>query len=253
MTNRIAELLSGSHYIRDKEKFRPITPDDIVILLRSPGSVGAEFQYALEERGISVNSGTGIDLLQTEEVGFLRAMLQIIDNPLQDIPLLAVLSSRIIGFTADELADIRSSGSRKKSFYDSLKASDTDKCNAFLSTLSELREDARLCTLSQLLDKIMLATRMDSIFSAFENGSVKNANLQAFYQLVGQWESTNQKELGQFLDFLASSEEKGLSFAADQKLSGAVTIMSIHKSKGLEFPVVFLCGLSMAQPMLLYR
>lgn len=242
--NRIAELLSGSHYIRDKDKFRPITPDDIVILLRSPGSVGAEFQYALEERGISVNSGTGIDLLQTEEVGFLRAMLQIIDNPLQDIPLLAVLSSRIIGFTADELAAIRSSGSRKKSFYDSLKASDTDKCNAFLSTLSELREDARLCTLSQLLDKIMLATRMDSIFSAFENGSVKNANLQAFYQLVGQWESTNQKELGQFLDFLASSEEKGLSFAADQKLSGAVTIMSIHKSKGLEFPVVFLCGLS---------
>lgn len=242
--NRIVELIDGTHYIREKDDFRPITADDIVILLRSPGSVGAEFQYALEERGICVNSGTGIDLLQTEEVGFLRAMLQIIDNPLQDIPLLTVLSSRIIGFTADDLAAIRASGSRKKPIYDSLKAFDSDKCKDFLSLLKALREEARLNTLSQLVDKILITTRMDSIFSAFENGAIRNANLQAFYYLIGQWESSNQKELGQFLDFLTSSEEKGLSFAADQKLSDAVTIMSIHKSKGLEFPVVFLCGLS---------
>lgn len=242
--NRILELIDGTHYIRDKESFRPITADDIVILLRSPGSVGGEFQYALEERGICVNSGTGTDLLQTEEVGFLRAMLQIIDNPLQDIPLLAVLSSRIIGFTADDLASIRASGSRKKPVYDSLKASQLEKCKEFLNLLKQLREEARLCTLSQLVDKIMLVTRMDSFFAAFENGAVRNANLQAFYQLVSQWESSNQKELGQFLDFLTSSEEKGLSISSDQKLSGAVTIMSIHKSKGLEFPVVFLCGLS---------
>lgn len=241
---RILELTNGSHFIRDGEQVRPITPDDIVILLRSPGSVGGEFQYALESRGICVNSGTGIDLLQTEEVGFLRAMLQIIDNPLQDIPLLAVLSSRIIGFSADDLAYIRASGSRKKPFYDSLKSSATEKGNAFITMLKELREEARLCTLSQLVDKVLLVTRADSLFSAFDNGSVKNANLQAFYQLVNQWESTNQRELSLFLDFLASSEEKGLTFAADQKLSGAVTIMSIHKSKGLEFPVVFLCGLS---------
>lgn len=242
--NRIVELIDGTHYIREKDNFRPITADDIVILLRSPGSVGAEFQYALEQQGICVNSGTGIDLLQTEEVGFLRAMLQIIDNPLQDIPLLAVLSSRIIGFTADDLAAIRASGSRKKPYYDSLKAFESDKCKQFLVLLKELREEARLSTLSQLVDKILIATRMDSIFSAFENGAIRNANLQAFYQIVAQWESSNQKELGQFLDFLTSSEEKGLSFVSDQKAFGAVTIMSIHKSKGLEFPVVFLCGLS---------
>ena len=110
--------------------------------------------------------------------------------------------------------------------------------------LRDLRRERRLCTLSALIDRILLETRLDSIFASFEDGSIKTANLQVFYQLVGECESANQKELGQFLDYLDAMEEKGLSVASEQKISGAVTIMSIHKSKGLEFPVVFLCGLS---------
>lgn len=240
--DRILSLLDGTHYIRDGKTLRPIKADDIVILLRSPGSVGAEFQYALESRGLRVNSGTGTDLLQTEEVGFLRTMLQIIDNPLQDIPLIAVLTSRILCFTADELSRIRSSGSRKKPFYESLKASDLEKAKRFVQMLSELRQEAKLCTLSQLIDKILSETRMDSIFASFPDGSMKAANLQTFYQLASECENANQKELSQFLDYLDSLEEKGLTVSVDQNAAGAITIMSIHKSKGLEFPVVFLCG-----------
>ncbi len=241
---RIVQLLDGSHFVRDGENLRPIVADDIVILLRSPGTSGGFYQAALEERGIRVSSGTGADLLQTEEIIFLRSMLQIIDNPFQDIPLLAALSSRIIGFTADDLAAIRASGSRKKTVYESLLASDTDKAKAFLAMLKELRQDKRLLSLSQLVDKILQQTRMDSIFASFDDGPVKNANLQVFYQLVRECESANQKELGQFLDYLNAMEEKGLVMASDRKTPGTVTIMSIHKSKGLEFPVVFLCGLS---------
>lgn len=242
--DRILQLTDGTHMIRDGKNLRPITAEDVVILLRSPGSVGAEFQYALESRGIRVNSGTGIDLLQTEEIGFIRSMLQIIDNPLQDIPLIAALTSRILCFSADDLAAVRSTGSRKKPVYDSLKASDNEKVKNFIAMLSELRHEAKLCPLTQLIDKILAVTKMDSLFASFENGAVKTANLQAFYQLVAECESANQKELSQFLDYLDSLEEKGLTVSADQNISGAVTIMSIHKSKGLEFPVVFLCGLS---------
>ena len=242
--DRILELTDGTHMIRQGDSLRPITCQDIVILLRSPGSVGAEFQYALEKRGIRVDSGGCTDLLQTEEVSFLRALLQIIDNPLQDIPLITVLTSRIFCFGADELASIRAAGSRKKPFYESLKKSESEKVISFLSVLNGLRQEAKLCSLSQLLDEILTTTRMDSIFGSFADGAIRTSNLQAFYQLVAECENSNQKELSQFLNYLSGLEEKGITVNNDKNISGAVTIMSIHKSKGLEFPVVFLCGLS---------
>lgn len=241
---RISELINGSHLIRQGDSFRPITADDIVILLRSPGSVGADFQYALEQKGIPVNSGGCADLLQTEEVGFLRAFLQILDNPLQDIPLITVLTSRIFCFSADDLAVIRSTGSRKKPFFESMQKSEASKVTEFISILSMLRSEAKLCSLSQLLDKILTVTRMDSIYGAFPDGEIRISNLQAFYRLISECENSNQKELGQFLNYLTALEEKGIAVNNDKNSSGAVTIMSIHKSKGLEFPVVFLCGLS---------
>ncbi len=241
---RITELIDGSHMIRQGDSVRPITADDIVILLRSPGSVGADFQYALEKQGIPVDSGGCSDLLQTEEVGFLRAFLQIIDNPLQDIPLITVLTSRIFCFNADDLAVIRSVGSRKKPFFESLQRAEDLKATEFLSVLSTLREEAKLCSLSQLLDRILTLTRMDSIYGSFPDGEIRISNLQAFYRLISECENSNQKELGQFLNYLSALEEKGIAVNNDKNVSGAVTIMSIHKSKGLEFPVVFLCGLS---------
>ena len=242
--DRIVELMNGQHMVRDGGTLRPIVADDIVILLRAPGTSGGFYQAALESRGIRVNSGTGLDLLQTEEIGFLRSILQIIDNPFQDIPLIAVLSSRIIGFSADDLAAIRARGSKKKTVYESLFASDMEKAKEFVQLLKQLRQDKRLFSLSQLIDQILLTTRMDSIFASFQDGTIKTANLQVFYQLVRECENANQKELRQFLDYLDAMEEKGLTLSSDQKTPGAVTIMSIHKSKGLEFPVVFLGGLS---------
>ncbi len=242
--DRIVQMLSSRCQVRDGDNLRDVTADDIVILLRSPGSSGGIYQAALEARGIRVSSGTGTDLLQAEEIIFLRSMLQIIDNPFQDIPLIAVLSSRIIGFTADDLAAIRGPGSKKKTVYESLRASELEKAKSFVEMLKQLRQDKRLHTLSQLVDKILLATRMDSIYASFDDGGIKSANLQVFYQLIRECESANQKELRQFLDYLDAMEEKGLTVSSDQKVPGSVTIMSIHKSKGLEFPVVFLCGLS---------
>ena len=241
VAQRIEELLDGKHFVRQGENLRPIQEDDIVILLRSPGSIGSHFQKALENRGIRCSSGGSSDLLQTQEIAVLRALLQTVANPRQDIPLLAVLASPVFGFTADDLAAFRSKNKRC-SIYDALLCDDSSKTVAFLQTLTILRKEARMNTIAQLVEKIFTLTRMDSIYAAMESGEVKAANLQAFYQLSADFESTSRRELAQFLDHLEALEEKGLMASADAN-SGCVTIMSIHKSKGLEFPVVFLSGL----------
>ena len=240
---RIVQLLDGTHKIRKDGQLQPIRPEDIAILLRSPGSVGIYFQRALENLGIRCVTGGGSDLLQTEEISVLRSFLQVISNPRQDIPLLAVLASPVIGFNANDLAAFRA-GKRQCSVYEALQESNMPKAKEFIQILQQLRRDAREKTLAQLVQRIFCLTRMDSIYSAMDDGDTKQENLQIFYQLIADFESTARRDLEQFLDHLDSMEEKGLNTASEQTASGAVTLMSIHKSKGLEFPVVFVCGLS---------
>lgn len=241
--NKICQLLDGTHLIRDKDTLRPIKPEDIVILLRSPNSVGGEFRYALEERGLKCLTDNGVDLLQTEEVSTLRAILQVISNPLQDIPLVAALTSRIFGFTADDLAKIRGERSGKYIF-NSLQAYKSEKAEKFLHLLDDLRSDARTSGLTGLVDSVLMKTCMHSIYAAMPDGDIKIENLQAFVQMTAGYEGTGERDLDQFLEHLTSLEKRGLSAQSQNMPSGAITIMSIHKSKGLEFPVVFLCGLS---------
>ncbi len=243
VADEIARLLDGTHMVRSGDGLRPITPEDIVILLRSPGSVGGEFRYALESRGIPCTTGDSADLLATEEISTIRALLQVISNPMQDIPLLAVLTSPVFCFTAEELAYMRSQN-RQSDIFTLLQQSDTEKAVCFLRTLAVLRKEAKRYGLSRFLTRILLHTRLDSIYATKEDGDEKVANIQSFCQIAAAYESTGHKDLEQFLDYLQSMEECGLIVPGAEKTGGAVTIMSIHKSKGLEFPVVFLCGLS---------
>lgn len=242
VAEHIAELLDGTHFVRNGDGLRPITADDIVILLRSPGSVGMEYQYALESRGIRCASGTGMDLLLTQEVGTLRSLLQVISNPRQDIPLIAALASPVFGFTADQLAAIRGND-LKNSFYDAMGKSNDPRAKDFLKLLTEFRKSAAMESLPELLERIFNKTRLDSIYAAMEGGSTRRTNLQTFYQLAVNFAALGSCDLDRFLEQLELLEEKGL-MAADQVSGGCVRIMSIHKSKGLEFPVVYLCGLS---------
>lgn len=243
VAQRIQQLLDGTHMVRQGDILRPIVPEDIVILLRSPGSVGGEFQFALEQKGIRCTTGAGLDLLKTEEIETLRAILQIISNPLQDIPLIATLLSRVFGFTADDMAEIRSDH-QLGSFYSAMQCSENSKVRSFLDTLTALRHEARMLGISQLIAKIFSLTRMDSMFAALPDGDIRVENLQSFCQIAAGYEAVATNGLEQFLDYLDRMEQKGLTVPGESNASPAVTIMSIHKSKGLEFPVVFLCGLS---------
>ena len=148
----------------------------------------------------------------------------------------------MFGFTADDLAAVRS-GRRVGTVYDALVRSELPKVQKFITVLESLRSDARMYSLTQLLERIYTLTRLDSIYAAMEGGEAKLSNLQTFYQLAADFESGSLRDLGQFLDHLDAMEQKGL-ISTGTAGSGCVTLMSIHKSKGLEFPVVFLCGLS---------
>ncbi len=240
---QISQLLDGSHTVREGENLRPITEDDIVILLRSPGSVGMEFQEALEQRGIRCAGNTGYDLLQTEEIGTLRAFLQVINNPRQDIPLIAVLVSPVFGFTSDELAQIRAKD-KQSCFYDALLLCGSEKCVSFLNALNTLRKTASMSTLPELFERIFNLTQLDTVYSTMDAGQVRRDNLQSFYQLAVDFGSLGSGDLNRFIAHLDALEARGPLVLSDQTGSGCVRIMSIHKSKGLEFPVVFLCGLS---------
>lgn len=237
---RIRTMLDEGTLIRTKEGLRPVQPEDIAILLRSPGSIGGHYVRALRALGIPCSSGAGDSLLKTRELSFLRSLLQVISNPRQDIPLVAVLASPVFSVTADDLAKLRS-GHKKCSMYDAVLASSDPKILHFRDVLAQLRDAARFDSLVGLLQKCYVLTDADCIFGAMADGQLRQKNLHSFYRLAADYESGGLRTLEQFLEHLDAVEEKG-TFTGEA--SGGVTLMSIHKSKGLEFPVVLLCGLS---------
>lgn len=242
VANRIRKMILDGTCIRKNGVLQAVKPEDIVILIRSPGTAAAHFQKALESQGIRCTTGAGNDLLKAEEICTLRSFLQVIMNPRQDIPLISVLASPVFGFSADDLAFIRSK-QKKGTFYDALCESDLDKSVDFLKVLKNLRKEAKMRSLTSLLQLCFHLTKLDSIYGAMTDGQTKNQNLQLFYQVAADYEKRSLKDLPQFLDYLDSLENRGLIQTGSHH-PDAVTIMSIHKSKGLEFPVVFLCNLS---------
>lgn len=228
--------------IAEGETRRAVRPEDIAILLRSPGTVRDEFCQALEKRGIRTCTGGGVDLLKTEEIGTLYALLQVIYNPRLDIPLVAVLCSPVFGFSADELAQLRSRHT-KCTFFDALRRGESDKCRAFVDMLARLRRAMAHFSLTELLERVLTETAFEEIYGAMENGAKRRANIRAFFSMAVDYEAGGNRDLGFFLEHLRTSEEKGLKTETDLTAAGCVTIMSIHKSKGLQFPIVYLCGL----------
>ena len=225
---------------------RPLRPDDIAILLRSPGPVRHFYTLALEEQGVGWSAEEGGDFFQTTEISVALSWLQILDNPRQDIPLVAVLRSPVCGFTGDRLAEIRAGS--EGDFYTALTAaaeSGMTDCQAFLADLEDLRFGAGEKSSHQILWELYRRTDLLEIFAAMPNGEKRRENLLAFYELARRFEGTGHKGLFGFLLHLDRVQESGglRSASVPSKESEGVKILSIHRSKGLEYPVVFLCGL----------
>ena len=244
---RIRQLLSEPLVIAQDGKSRPVRPSDIMILLRSPGSVLRHYLRALSEEGIPWTAEGGEDFLATTEVSVALSILQIVDNPHQDVPLISALRSPVYGFTGDQLALLRAQA--KGDFYSAVvkAAQEGDRaCGDFLAELERLRFGAGDKTCRQLIWHIYETTNLLGLFGAMDRGRERQDNLLAFYTLAGQLEEAGCRSLFQFLLRLQRLQETGARFTSsggDGREEG-VSILSIHRSKGLEKPVVLVCGLT---------
>ena len=245
---RIRELLDRPLMIEEGEGLRPLRPSDVMILLRSPGPVLHHYLRALNEAGVPWTAGGGEDLFETTEVNVALAILQIVDNPRQDVPLIAALRSPVYGFSGDKLALLRADSGGD--FYTALvhAAENGDgECRAFLDHLEELRFGAGDRTCRQLMWHIFEKTNLLGVFGAMEGGGERQSNLLSLYALAGQLEDSGCRTLFQFLLRLerlrSTGSQPGASAGTGREGEG-VSILSIHRSKGLEKPVVLVCGLT---------
>ena len=257
MARKMKELISERKRIFDPKtnSYRPIQYRDIVILLRSM-PWAPEIMEEFKNAGIPVYANLSAGYFNATEITIMMSLLKVIDNPYQDIPLASVLRSPIVNCSEDELARIRLH-SKKGSFYDAMKAfiqavpnsSDEElheKVSLFANQLPKWRSQARTGSLSKLIWQLYRDTGFYEFVGGLPGGKQRQANLRALYDRAHQYESTSFRGLFRFLRFIERMNERGDDLGAARALSeqeDVVRIMTIHASKGLEFPVVFVAGL----------
>ena len=242
----IRGMLTSEFPVQDDktQELRPVREEDIVILMRSPSTRLLDYRRALESRGIRCAADAGEDFFASMEIAVLFSFLQVIDNPRQDVPLIAVLRSPLFGFVPDELAALRSQ-QRTGDFYDALLLSEDGHSKAFLAVLRSLRDSAAHLSVRELLSEIYRKCNVLGVFGAMHRGAERKDNLLAFLELSEDFARGGRQGLFDFVRTLREQLASGEAAAMQTThASSGVRIMSIHKSKGLEFPVVILSDLA---------
>lgn len=244
---RIRELL-GESFTDGKGNTRNYKYSDIVILHSSPQNVAEAWVRTLSREGIPVYAELTGSYFDAIEVQIFLNLLAIIDNPLQDIPLISVLRSPIGGFSTEELITLRAD-CREGLFYEALKAgADRDtplghKAGGFLGRLKRWRAQGELYDITELIAMLLEDTGFENYVSALPGGQSRSANLEALIKNAGIYSNSGHGIRG-FLRFMEKARSGDSLGAAQIASANVVRLISIHKSKGLEFPAVILGGLS---------
>lgn len=247
VAQRIRQLLDEEYPVTDADgSLRPCRPEDIVILMRSPGSRTAAFAEALAERDIPCSFEESGDFFHTMEISVMLALLELLDNPRQDVPLISVLRSPVFGFTPSRLAEMRGK-TPVGDFYDAVAADGGEDCVSFLETLTQLRLAARDMSVHRLVWHIYNTLNILGIFGAMDSGGERKENLIALSRHAEKFESGGYRGLFAFVTQLRRLLDSGQAPVTKGAAAvNGVRLMSIHKSKGLEFPIVILADLDHA-------
>ncbi len=232
IARRIKKMLTDGEMIHLREKSRKIEPEDIAILMRSMKHAPT-YIAALNRHGIRCVSSNE-NFLDSEEMCVMLSLLKVVDNPYQDIPLLSVLFSPIFGMSADEVALLKVQV-RDKELYDTLKAS--ERGMKIADMICRLRDLAGQVNVHTLIDYAEEMLCLRALYPHCEQ------NFDRMLELADAYDRSGGTGLSDFLRHLELKREKGIKVDVLSK-KGAVCMMTMHKSKGLEFPVVFLGGLS---------
>lgn len=272
IAHRLRALHEAQHQVWDKEtnSLRPVKWSDMAVLLRSPSGRAEAFAKEFSRAGIPLNAARD-GFFTSLEVSDVLNLLRLLDNPLQDIPLAAVLRSPLVGLTMDELVTVRLAERRdllwpalnrfKHESERRLQAADTRhlqplppegsvpselhaKVATFLDQFHRWRELARQASLSQTLETALHDTHYEPLLLAGPRGAERLANVRRLLDLARQFDPYQRQGLYRFLRFVRTQEDEELDLEpATAPSADAVRLLSVHRSKGLEFPVVALACL----------
>lgn len=236
----------------------PASYGDFCILLRTAKNVSSVYANALSERGIPVFSPETGGFFEAAEISFILSLLRVLDNPVQDIPLAAVMLSPLFGFSAGELADIRASAKERleagetEPLYRSVAASadeGDEKAAAFLKKIESLRRLSLTLSAGELVRRVCEETGFDAIAGAMPDGERRRLNIGLLCDYAEKYEAAGNLGLSGFIRFIDKVARTSGDLATAARPSGnadIVRIMTVHQSKGLEFPICILADMQHA-------
>lgn len=248
---KIQEMVGGPNplMIQDKDEIRGVSYRDIVILTRKTKGVGQTYYNVLAQAGIPVVMDHTQGFFETREIQIMTQMFQIIDNPREDIPLAGVLCSPLFGWTEDELAQVRANH-RGEDLYKTLCDYEgevlREKKDYFLSVLERLRKKTEYAPVYELIRDIYDETGIYDSVRMMKDGRQRTANMDGLMEQAREFDASTYHGLHAFVQYIRrikeQKEEMGEVNTVGEE-EDVVRIMTIHKSKGLEFPVCFLLGM----------
>lgn len=236
----------------------PVSYGDFCILLRTAKNVSSVYANALSERGIPVFSPETGGFFEAAEISFILSLLCVLDNPVQDIPLAAVMLSPLFGFSAGELADIRASAKERleagetEPLYRSVAASadeGDEKAAAFLKKIESLRRLSLTLSAGELVRRVCEETGFDAIVGAMPDGERRRLNIGLLCDYAEKYEAAGNLGLSgfiRFIDKVARTSGDLATAARPSENADIVRIMTVHQSKGLEFPICILADMQHA-------
>ncbi len=244
---RINQMLREGLTVQDSGKTRPARRKDFCILLRGIKGKADVYVQELARCGVPAWAELSGGFFDTAEIRTMLSLMRILDNPLQDVPLLSVLFSPIYGFTPDEAAALREIKKHTPLYRCMTQAAKQgdQKCEAFLSQLSFLRRLSATLPAESLLRRIYEETGYPALVQAMGGAEQRAANLQLLLSYAAKYEAAGHQGLTGFIRFIDRLEEQQAQLSAASAVSESadvVRVMSIHKSKGLEFPVCILAN-----------
>ena len=253
VANKIEKIINSHYKVYDikKKEYRDATYKDIVILLRSTKDIAPIYEKAILSLNMPVFCDTSKEYLDSIEIQTIMSVLKVIDNPLNDIPLVTCMRSSIGGFTDNDLVEIRLNDKYDNFYNTMIKAKLNvneelkNKIEKFLNSIDTWRKEQEYLGLDELIWKIYQDTGYFNYVGVMPNGELRQANLKKLFERAKQYEMASFKGLYNFINFIAKLQLSSGDLGA-AKLIGenenVIRIMSIHKSKGLEFPIVILAG-----------
>jgi len=252
---KLKELKNSRHRVWDEEQkeFRTVEWRDMAVLLRAPSNKAEAYAKEFERTGVPLVVERG-GFYDSTEILDLLSLLQLLDNPLQDVPAMAVLRSPLVGCSLDELAQIRIAATHEH-FWTALnrtriadcglRIETVEKIEKFLNRFATWRKLARQASLSRCLEEVLTETHYADWLLSQPRGTQRRANVERFLGLAQKFDQFQQQGLFRFLKFIEAQREAGAEpEVAPVAGENAVRLMSIHQSKGLEFPVVAVANLA---------